>query len=127
MNTLVSLGIITCFIYSIINLIFILNGQTTLVENLYFESCAIIIYFVKLGRTIDNSCKNKTKEALKELVQITPTKALLKKEKTSCEVTIDEVKKGDILICKPGMKIAVDGTAMVISSLTVLLNSLRLK
>ena len=109
MDTLVSLGVATSFIYSLVNLILIIKGQVSLVHNLYFESCAIIIYFIKLGRIIDNNSKEKTKEALKELVQITPESALLKTKDGPKEVTIDEIKKNDILICKPGMKIAVDG------------------
>ena len=68
-----------------------------------------VIFFVKLGRFIDSNRKEKTKDALKELVQITPLKAYLKEGKGEREVTIDEVKKGDLLVCKPGMKVAVDG------------------
>ena len=112
MDTLVSVGVFASLIYSIFSTIMILLDNDTMVyiESLYFESCAIIIYFIKLGRYIDGKSKEKTKEALKELVQITPTKAVLKRDDKEVEVTIDEVKKNDILICKPGMKIAVDGT-----------------
>ena len=107
MDTLVTIGVLSSFIYSTINLILIITRKSNQIEYLYFESSAMIIFFVKLGRIIDNKSKKQTKEAIKELVQITPQTALLKnKEK---EVTIDEIKKGDILICKPGMKIAVDG------------------
>ena len=100
MDSLVSVGVIASFIYSIINL---LNRDY---HHLYFESIAMIIYFIKLGRYIDGKSKDKTKEAIKELVQITPQSAMLKDGR---EVTIDEVKFGDELICKPGMKVAVDG------------------
>ena len=110
MDTLVTIGVLASFIYSFINLIFIINGDNMLVENLYFESSAMIIYFIKLGRFIDKNSKEKTKESIKELVQITPKSALIKTDDGEKEVTIDEVKKGDILICKPGMKVAVDGT-----------------
>ena len=78
MDTLVTIGVIASFTYSIINLILIIFGNNDLVEYLYFESTAMIIYFIKLGRYIDTNSKEKTKEAIKELVQITPTKALLK-------------------------------------------------
>ena len=105
MNSLVSIGVLSSFIYSIIKLILMLLNYN--INNLYFESSAMIIFFIKIGRYIDNKSKSKTTDAIKELVTITPEKALLK---TNKEVTIDEVKKGDILICKPGMKIAVDGT-----------------
>lgn len=109
MDTLVTIGVLSSFIYSIVNLILIVLGNNMLVENLYFESSAMIIFFIKLGRFIDKHSKEKTKEAIKELVQITPQSAIIKTKSGEKELTIDEVKKGDILICKPGMKIAVDG------------------
>ena len=109
MDTLVTIGVLSSLIYSIVNLVLIVLGNTMLVENLYFESSAMIIYFIKFGRFIDKHSKEKTKEAIKELVQITPQSAIIKTNSGDKEVTIDEVKKGDILICKPGMKIAVDG------------------
>lgn len=109
MDTLVTIGVLASFAYSFVNLILIIKGNDMCVENLYFESAATIIYFIKLGRYIDEKSKEKTKEAIKELVQITPGNALLKTKTGEKEVTIDEVKKGDILICKPGMKVAVDG------------------
>lgn len=109
MDTLVTIGVLASFIYSIVNLVLIVLGNNMLVENLYFESSAMIIYFIKLGRFIDKHSKEKTKEAIKELVQITPQSAIIKIKSGEKEVTIDEVKKGDILICKPGMKISVDG------------------
>ena len=109
MDSLVSIGVLASFIYSFVNLVLIICGHHMLVLNLYFESCAMIIYFVKLGRFIDKKSREKMKESIKELVQITPNSALIKTKDGEKEVTIDEVKKGDILICKPGMKIAVDG------------------
>ena len=109
MDTLVTIGVVASFTYSIVNLILIILGNNMLVENLYFESSAMIIYFIKLGRFIDKHSKEKTKEAIKELVGITPQSAIIKTKAGEKEVTIDEVKKGDILICKPGMKVAVDG------------------
>ena len=109
MDTLVTIGVLASFIYSTVNLILIILGNEALVENLYFESSAMIIYFIKLGRFIDKHSKEKTKEAIKELVKITPQSAIIKTKDGEKEVTIDEVKKGDILICKTGMKVAVDG------------------
>ena len=109
MDTLVSIGVLASFLYSLYHLIQLFLGQGVAVEHLYFESCVMVIFFVKLGRVIDCHSKEKAKDAIKELVQITPDKALLKKENEEVETTIDEVKIGDTLICKPGMKIAVDG------------------
>ncbi len=109
MDTLVTLGVITSYLYSVYNFILVLFGNNTYVENLYFESCVIVIFFIKIGRYIDLKSKEKTKQAIKELVQITPKTALLKVDGKENKVTIDEIKKDDILIAKPGMKIAVDG------------------
>lgn len=109
MDTLVSLGVVSSLLYSIFNAVIVITRDTKYVSNLYFESCAIIIFFIKLGRYIDSRSKEKTKSSIKDLVTITPSTALLKVNDKEVEVTIDEVKKGDILIAKPGMKIAVDG------------------
>ncbi len=77
--------------------------------NLYFESTAIVIYFIKLGRFIDGISKDKTREAMQKLVKITPSKATLKVGEVEKEVTIDEINVGDKVVAKPGEKIAVDG------------------
>ena len=109
MDTLVGIGVITSFLYSLYNMYLVFKGNHDAVMNLYFESSAIVIYFIKLGRFIDGVSKDKTKEAIQKLVTITPAKATIKKENTYKEVTLDEIKKGDIVICKAGEKIAVDG------------------
>lgn len=109
MDTLVTLGVLSSLLYSLFSLSMVIKGNTHYLESLYFESIAVIIIFIKLGRYLDTKNKEKTKEAIEKLVQITPTTALLKVQDSTKEVTIDEIKKGDILIAKPGMKIAVDG------------------
>lgn len=109
MDTLVAIGVLSSFLYSLVSTIMIINGHSSYVENLYYESFCIVIYFVKLGRFIDTKSKAKTKEAIKELVQVTPAKAVLKTREGERKVNIDEVQKHDILICKPGEKVAVDG------------------
>jgi len=109
MDSLVTLSVTASFLYSFINLILIIFGKHNLINHLYFESVAMIIYFVKLGRTIEQSNKEKTRSAIEELVTITPDYANLKVGKEIKKVTIDEVKKGDILVSREGEKIAVDG------------------
>ena len=109
MDTLVMLGVISSFVFSTINMIQIFFGKNEYVESLYFESVCIILYLIRIGRYIDNISKEKTKEAIKGLVTITPKKALLIKDGKEEEISIDEVKKADRLIVKPGMKFAVDG------------------
>lgn len=116
MDSLVTIGVLSSFIYSVVNLVLIILGNSMLVENLYFESAAMIIYFIKLGRFIDKKSKEKTKEAIKELVQITPKSAFVKKNGEIVEVTIDEVNVGDILVCRPGQRYAVDGVIVSGSS-----------
>ena len=109
MDTLVTIGVLSSLIYSILSTIMIILGNNNYVENLYYESVCIVIFFIKIGKYVDQKSKNKTKEALQELVTITPEKAILKTEDKLTKVTIDQIKKDDILVCKPGMKIAVDG------------------
>ena len=109
MDTLVAIGVISSFIYSLYGMYMIIKGNHHYIENLYFESSAIVIYFVKLGRYIDGISKNKTKDAIKKLVEITPSQATIEVDGTLKQVTLDEIKKGNIVIAKPGDKIAVDG------------------
>ena len=107
MDTLIGIGVIASFGYSLFNL---WKGN---IEHLYFESSAIIIYFVKLGRYIDGINKEKTKSAIQKLVTITPALAVLKKDDVEQRITIDEIKKGDIVIARPGDKVAVDGEIVI--------------
>ncbi len=109
MDTLVTIGVFSSFLYSLYSFIMIMQGESSFVHSLYLESCAIIIYFIKLGRFIDSSNKSKTREAIKNLVQVTPNKAIIKLDGKEKEVTLDEIKQGDILVCRAGDKIAVDG------------------
>jgi len=109
MDTLVSIGVLSSLGYSIYSMIMIFKGQNHYVENLYFESAAIVIFFIKLGRYLDGISKDKTKEAIQKLVQITPNKAIIKVDGKEKEVTIDEIQKGDIVVSHAGDRISVDG------------------
>lgn len=109
MDTLVAIGVISSVLYSLYGMVKISQGDHSYVEHLYFESAAIVIFFIKLGRYIDGISKDKTKEAIQKLVQITPNKAIIKQDGKEKEVTLDEIKQGDIVISRPGEKIAVDG------------------
>ena len=109
MDTLVMIGVMSSFLYSLYGMYKILNGNYHYTMNLYFESAAIVIYFIKLGRYIDGISKDKTKDAIKRLVEITPSQAIIEVDGVQKQVTLDEIKKGTIIIAKPGDKIAVDG------------------
>ena len=109
MDTLVMIGVLASYIYSIYGTIQILKGHAMHVEELYYESSAVVIFFIEIGRYIENKNKDKTKEALQQLMTITPNNAVILKDGKEIVVTLDEIQKGDIVICKPGEKIAVDG------------------
>ncbi len=109
MDTLVMFSVLFSFFYSIYGYIHLAFGNIDYMSSLYFESTCMVIYFIQLGRFLENKSKEKTKSAIKKLVEITPLNAILKVGDREREVTIDEVKKGDILIGKAYEKIAVDG------------------
>ena len=112
MDSLVVVGVIVNFVYSLWNTIQVFMGNTSLVHHLYFESSAIIILFVKIGRYIDKKNKDKAVDTIKNLVTITPKNGTILKDGKEVQVTINEIQKGDTVISKPGEKIAVDGTVI---------------
>ena len=109
MDTLVGLGVLSSFVYSLYGTYMIFKGNHSYVENLYFESAVIILFFINIGRYVEARNKDKTKEAIQSLMMITPNKATILKDGKEKQVTLDEIVKGDIVICRPGEKIAVDG------------------
>lgn len=112
MDTLVMIGVLASMIYSIFGTIMIFKGHNNYVMNLYYESAAIVVFFIKVGKYIEGRNTDKTKEALKELMTITPNHAIIIRDGKEKTVTLDEIQKEDIVVCKPGEKIAVDGTVV---------------
>lgn len=110
MDTLVGIGVLSSLTYSLYSTIKVFQGNTAFIHNLYFESIAFVIYFIKLGRFIDKTAHEETSNAIRKLATVTPQFAKIKTSNGIKEITIDEVKKGDVLICLAGDKIAVDGT-----------------
>lgn len=110
MDTLVLFSVFFSLVYSLFGYVQIILGNLSYMHHLYFESAAMVLYFVKLGRYIESFSKDQTKSAIRKLVQITPSKAILKDGEKLTEVTIDEVSTGDTLVCRAGDKVAVDGT-----------------
>ncbi len=109
MDTLVGLGVISSLLFSMYNTYQIFIGNEGVVHHLYYESIVIIIFFIKIGKYVEGKNKDKTKEAIQDLMMITPDLAVIEKDGKQIKVTLDEIKKGDIVICKPGEKLAVDG------------------
>ena len=110
MDTLVLFSVFFSLAYSLFGYVQIILGNLSYMHHLYFESAAMVLYFVKLGRYIESFSKDQTKTAIRKLVQITPSKAIVKDGEKLTEVTIDEVSTGDTLVCRAGDKVAVDGT-----------------
>lgn len=110
MDTLVLFSVFFSLAYSLFGYVQIILGNLSYMHHLYFESAAMVLYFVKLGRYIESFSKDQTKSTIRKLVQITPSKAIVKDGEKFTEVTIDEVSTGDTLVCRAGDKVAVDGT-----------------
>ena len=113
-DSLVVIGASAAFIYStvisLINVIYYKNADEYIGESeLYFESCAMILTLVAVGKLLEEVAKGKTSNALKDLSDMSPKTALLLVNGQEKEVPIEDVKVGDVFILKPGMNIPVDG------------------
>ena len=112
MDTLVTIGVLASFIYSVYETVQIFLGDASFVHLLYYESAAIVIFFIRIGKYVEGINTDKTKEAIQELMTITPNSAVVERDGKEIAVTLDEIEKDDIVICKPGEKVAVDGTVV---------------
>lgn len=112
MDTLVTIGVLASFIYSVYETVQIFLGDTSFVHSLYYESAAIVIFFIRIGKYVEGINTDKTKEAIQELMTITPNSAVIERDGKELTVTLDEIEKGDIVICKPGEKVAGDGAVV---------------
>lgn len=104
MDVLVALGTSVAFFYSA-TVLFI----PTLGPHVYFETAALIITFVKLGKLLETLAKDKTNTALRTLIGLQPKTATVLKEGEECRVAIDTVRVGDTVLIRPGEKIPIDG------------------
>lgn len=108
MDSLIAIGTLSAFIYSIIILIFpSVSGEHH--HTVYFESAAMIITFILLGNYLEFNLKNKTHYAIKSLTELQAKNAVVIRNDTEYEIPIKKVKIGDIVIVKPGERIPVDG------------------
>lgn len=108
MDSLVAIGTGSAYIYSIINTIMIPRSHMY-VENLYYESAAVVVTLVMLGKYMEGRSKGKTSEAIQKLMQLAPDTAILLKDGQESEVQAYMVKKGDILVVRPGSRVPLDG------------------
>lgn len=109
MDTLVSLGSLAGELYGIFAIIMIISGNDAYRHNLYFESSAMILTLVSLGKFFESRSKDKTGEALRGLERLAPEKATVIREGEEKEILTSEIEVGDIVVVKPGGRVAVDG------------------
>jgi P-type Cu2+ transporter len=112
MDTLVALSTGVAYTYSVFNTLFPQVWHNLgLHPHVYFEAAAVIIAFILLGRLLEEKAKGNTSTAIKKLMGLQPKMVTVVKENgTQVQVPVENVEKGDIILVKPGDKIAVDGT-----------------
>ncbi|MBP3941590.1 MAG: cadmium-translocating P-type ATPase [Christensenellaceae bacterium] len=117
MDTLVALGSAAAFLYSTAALFLMTDAQMKgdhasvmmYMHEFYFESAAMILALITVGKMLEARSKGKTTDALKGLMKLAPKTARIIRNGEETEVSVDEVKKGDIFVVRPGENIPVDG------------------
>jgi len=112
MDTLVALSTGIAYIFSVFNMLFPEVWERRGLEpHVYFEAAAVIIAFILLGKLLEEEAKGNTSSAIKKLMGLQPkTVVLVEADGTQRTVAIESISKGDLILVKPGEKIAVDGT-----------------
>lgn len=112
MDSLIAMGTTAAYLYSsyAAGMVFLGNDpQGQYVRSLYFETAAVIIALILLGKFLEALSKGKTSEAIKKLMGLAPKTAMIEVDGVEEEIPISEVQVGDVVIVKPGEKIPVDG------------------
>lgn len=109
MDTLIAIGTGSAFLYSLFATVKIYLGDFSFAQSLYFESAAVVITLVMLGKYLEAASKGKTSDAIKKLMQLKPNMATIEKGGNEIDVPLDEVCAGDIVIVRPGASYPVDG------------------
>ncbi len=109
MDTLVAVGTSAAVGYGIFGTVQITLGHLEYAKDLYYESAAVIIALILLGKFLETVTKGKTSDAIKKLMGLQPKIAVVLQDGKEVEIPVDEVEVGDIVVVKPGEKIPVDG------------------
>jgi Cu+-exporting ATPase len=109
MDSLIAIGTTASFLFSLYSIFQIKNGDFGYVDKLYFETTAIIIALVMLGKYMEAKSKGKTSDAIKKLMGLSPKTALVIRGNEEISILIDDVVVGDVVIVKPGEKVPIDG------------------
>ena len=124
MNALITMGTLASYAYSLWALVQIAMGNEQAVHQLYFESTAVILTLVLLGKTLEMRAKGKSGSAIEKLMGLTPKTGSVLREGEEVEIPVAEIAVGDIVCVRPGERVPVDGvitegeTAMDESMLT---------
>ncbi|MCJ7717281.1 MAG: heavy metal translocating P-type ATPase, partial [Anaerolineales bacterium] len=106
MDVLVALGSTAAYLYSLPILLRLIPGHV------YFETSAMIIVLIKAGKFLEIRARGKTSQAIKNLLKLSPEKAVVIRDSKEIQVTVADVKLGDIVIVNPGKRIPVDGVVL---------------
>jgi Cu+-exporting ATPase len=111
MDSLIAMGTGAAFIYSLWNTIEIALGIDPMVRvmDLYYESAAVLIALVSLGKYLESRAKIRTSDAIRQLMELAPDQATLLKGDEQVPIPVDEIVVGDLLLVRPGERIPVDG------------------
>ena len=115
MDTLVALGSGASFVYSaymLVRMFADVSNSHTYLHEFYFESAAMILTLITVGKMLEARSKGKTTNALKTLMDLAPKTATIFVDGVETEVPIEQVKKGDIFVVRPGEQISVDGVIL---------------
>lgn len=109
MDVLVAMGSSAAFLYSLPVTAALALGSTALGSHVYFETAAVIITLIKLGKLLEVRAKSQTSAAIKKLMGLRPKTARVERDGREADIPIEQVKKGDLVIVRPGERIPVDG------------------
>lgn len=112
MDSLIAIGTSVAVLYGIFATVRILQGDGSYAMELYFESAAVILTLITLGKYFETVSKGKTSEAIKKLMGLAPKTATIIRNNQEVEIPIDEVELGDVIVVKPGEKMPVDGVVV---------------
>ncbi len=108
MDSLVAIGTGSAFIYSLVMTVMIPSDPSA-VHNLYYESSAVVVTLVMLGKYMESKSKGKTSEAIKKMMELAPDTAVRLVDGKEEQVQIDQIAVGDILLIRPGSRVPLDG------------------
>ena len=109
MDVLVALGSTVAYVYSVVVVVMLTAGSTLAGEHVYFETAALIITLIKLGKLLEVRAKGETSEAIRELIGLQPNTARVVRQGVEYDIPIADVVVGDLLLVRPGERIPVDG------------------